>query len=306
MSLNYYVNTFDSVNGWTSHLFTKNELFSLIPDLLERDLYIIDETMNFRISSYSIKKSHILIKLDFIRAIISKNNVHFIKINNKTKSQLLEDRLFKNICNQKNKDNKHISFENKVIECILEFIDHYYTELLDKIIPKSSNIINNDEDGELKLIFDIKKELVSMRFCIKDIYDLLEGMCDYEINDFGEFFTEDTFDQFIEVIRSFVHHFEENIDILNKINDSLDLKLNILDIKSSILRTRMDKMNLLFGIFMISISVCTFITGIFGMNLNSTIQNSIVGFYVAIVFMIFLFCTLFFCIKRCTVDKINN
>ena len=85
MVTNYNVDIFSDNTLWSSNTFTKQELFVLFPDLLERDLYIINESMNFRISSYSIKKNTMLIKFDFIRAIVTKDNVHFIDTNNKLK-----------------------------------------------------------------------------------------------------------------------------------------------------------------------------------------------------------------------------
>ena len=109
----------------------------------------------------------------------------------------------------------------------------------------------------------------------------------------------------MDTITSVTHHFEENIDTLNKINDSLDLKLHILDLKSSMLRTKMDKINLLFGIFLISISTCSFITGIFGMNLNNNIQNSIEAFNVTLLEWALYFLA-YFCIKHYTFDTIGN
>jgi Mg2+ and Co2+ transporter CorA len=318
MGTNYYLDVFScdaSCNAsWSSSVFKKHNLFSLFPDLLERDLYIIDETMNFRISSYSTKKDEMLIKFDFIRAIVTKEKVYFIDTYIKSKSHLLKNVLFKNISNAFSfglndhinaNDHTDVSFENKIIECILMFIDNYYTELLNDIIPKSSKIINSNDD-ELKTSFEIKKELISIRFAIKDIYDLLESLSEQEIDKFEGFFVEKTFDQFIDTIKSVIYHFEENIDTLNKINDSLDLKLQILDLKSSLLRTKMDKINLLFGIFLICISTCSFVTGVFGMNLNSTIQESIIAFYGTLAGMGIVFVGLFFSIKHYTFDKIRD
>jgi len=316
MGTNYYVNIFSCNISWSSSTFKKHDLFSLFPDLLERDLYIIDETMNFRISSYSPKKDAMLIKFDFIRAIVTKEKVYFIDTNIKSKSHLLKNVLFKNISNAfsfnpnnliglNGHEHSDILFENKIIECILMFIDNYYTELLNVIVPKSSKIINSNDD-ELKTIFEIKKELISIRFAIKDIYDLLESLSKQEIDKFEGFFVEKTFDQFIDTIQSVIYHFEENIDTLNKINDSLDLKLQILDLKSSMLRTKMDRINLLFGIFLICISACSFITGVFGMNLNNTIQNSTEAFYGALASMGVIFVGLFFSIKHYTFDKIRD
>lgn len=313
METNYYLDIFSRDTSWSSNVFKKYDLFSLFPDLLERDLYIIDETMNFRISSYSTKKKAMLIKFDFIRAIVTKEKVYFIDTYIKSKSYLLKNVLFKNITkafsfglnNLDGHDHPDVLFENKIIECILMFIDNYYTELLNDIIPKSSKIINSNDD-ELKTIFEIKKELISIRFAIKDIYDLLGSLGEQEIDKFEGFFVEKTFDQFIDTIQSVVYHFEENIDTLNKINDSLDLKLQILDLKSSLLRTKMDKINLLFGIFLICISACSFVTGVFGMNLNNTIQDSIGAFYGALAAMGIVFIGLFFSIKRHTFDKIRD
>jgi Mg2+ and Co2+ transporter CorA len=321
MTSEYRVNTFLSNKTWINNTISKQDLFQMIPGLSERDLYIIDETLNFRISSYSIKKHVFMIKFDFIRAIVTKDKVYFINTKNQSKSYLLQEGVFRNISkafiacpDEKDKvqeiqaqlDARNMSFENRIMECILMSIDMYYTNLLNKMIPKSSHVINSDKDGDLKTIFELKKELISIRFAIKDIYDLLVGLHKYDIDGFEGFLNKETYEQFIDTIETNIRHFEENVDSLDKINDWLDLKLQMVDIDSSRLRTKIDKINLLFSIIIIALTTCSLITGIFGMNLINKLETNNNAFYSVLIAMGILFAILFVGIKKLTFDKIHK
>ena len=65
----------------SSKLLNLDQIKNLIENFNNREFYIIDSRYSFDISSIIIKKKCILLKLDFIRAIIKKNSIHIININ---------------------------------------------------------------------------------------------------------------------------------------------------------------------------------------------------------------------------------
>ena len=64
--------------NYEKKLININKLKSEISNFNSRELYIIDGTYSFDISSMIIKKNCILLKLDFIRSIIYENKIYLL------------------------------------------------------------------------------------------------------------------------------------------------------------------------------------------------------------------------------------
>ena len=102
-----------------------------------REMYIIDGTYSFDISSMIIKKKCILLKFDFIRAIVFIDKVYLLKINSEHYNGL-----FLKLSNLIKEFDKEKYFHLHVIDFLFTYICDYFFSQVTFITPKIS--ANND------------------------------------------------------------------------------------------------------------------------------------------------------------------
>jgi len=249
-------------------------------------MHIIDDKMQFRISSFSSKKNAILIKLDDIRAIIFKDVAMFTELPN----QLFYDNLTLKI-----KNNAKLSFELQVLEEIFIHISNRFESEVKVISPGVTNIINvlqsqNLTDISDRDIMSTQIRLISFHFKIKDICDLLEDLSEWDEKDYGELClsaTEPDIAQAVgqteDILATYRRHFEEEMDMLDKMKKSIATLLSIKDVQMSSNRNKMAMVTIYLTVFALSLNLATLITGLFGMNMSNYIQFYHYSFVVVLI-----------------------
>ncbi|AYV83434.1 MAG: hypothetical protein Hyperionvirus7_5 [Hyperionvirus sp.] len=286
MSMTFRFNIVNNRAEWYSKTYTRDELFRIIPSLSDRDMHIIDDKMQFRISSFSSKKNAILIKLDDIRAIIFKDVAMFTELPN----QLFYDNLTLKI-----KNNAKLSFELQVLEEIFIHISNRFESEVKVISPGVTNIINvlqsqNLTDISDRDIMSTQIRLISFHFKIKDICDLLEDLSEWDEKDYGELClsaTEPDIAQAVgqteDILATYRRHFEEEMDMLDKMKKSIATLLSIKDVQMSSNRNKMAMVTIYLTVFALSLNLATLITGLFGMNMSNYIQFYHYSFVVVLI-----------------------
>ena len=88
---NYTVLLFDKSATLENKIITKDYIFNnIVIDMQERDLHIIDPTNKSHISVLLIKKYCILIKLDYLRCILTPDKVYIFSISDSRCRKFLE------------------------------------------------------------------------------------------------------------------------------------------------------------------------------------------------------------------------
>jgi magnesium transporter len=287
----YNFNTIDSDCNEESIHMDKKQLFQIIKSLERRDFYIIDKTNNFRISSIVAKKDSILIKLDYIRCIITSSKAYFVLLDETYQDSMkkLNKKIIDDIQSKDDVKTCVNPFEFIVLESILAFMSDMFDNEIDKLSPQISQINRciNDADFKINKTFtDILQRVMSLRFRIKDIYDLLKDISEWNNEEFNHFYLSidktDTCDEISQIINNYEKQVEENKDDIEKMEEGLRTRLQILNIGYAATRNDIARLEIKLTMFTVGVTTATLIPSILGMNIVNELEDSNNSFYVII------------------------
>lgn len=277
---------------------TKKELHEKYPKLKTREVHVLDQ--NFRTSLIKATDDIILIKLDYVRALISKDEALIFA------EKMISSNFFVKLkANVENKDG--LAFEFKVLDELCNEIREYFDIKCDSIREDSSKILPNRADEYEQFKFNNKAiklrfDLAELTGKVKDIFELfksLEDDEDYhadfclsskELSSFAKDRTE-----FMSIVETYKSHFEENYDDMEQIENKFDVADKVVTMKLDITRNKLASFNVSIDIVTLSIAICALIAGIFGMNVPNYAEDNdnfihILGYiFIAIIVIALIF-----------------
>lgn len=250
-----------------------------------RELYIIDGTYSFDISSMVIKKNCILLKLDFIRAIIYEDKIYLLNLK-------LEE-----FCNIKQKINTLINNFDNSRSFHLYFIDFLFTEICDyfdklihNITPKicNSNELIRNGTYIYKDFILLQSDLLNLEFRIKELKnmtdELLDNKDDLESINFNT--DEELINNTEDMIENYSLKFQDLDNDVSRLTREMDNVQKLVNIDLAKKRNSYAIFNIYISIVSVAISLGSFIGSMFGMNIKNNIEKSNHAFI--IVFMLTL------------------
>ena len=275
----------------------KNKLIKIedlendIVNFNRREFYILDGKYSFDISSLVIKKNCILLKLDFIRAIIFKNEIYIVEL--KTSEFLeIKRKLGMNILNNRNnKGNFHINF----IDFLFTEISNYFDNLIHDIAPKISS--NNEQIKLGNYIYNdfriLQTSLLNLEYRIKEIKNLINELLDgnEDIIDLG--LDEKNIDGTLieEMIENYNLKFQDLDNDVTKLTREIENVQNLFNIDLAKKRNVYAIFNIYISIASLSLSFGSYIGSMFGMNLNNKFEESNTAFistFLSSLFLVFI------------------
>ncbi len=270
-----------------------NDIKSEIFDYNIRDLYFFDSKTRFDISSITKKNNCIICKLDIFECIIFIDKAYLIL---KNKNYLTN---YNDILNFL-KNNISTPFHINIIE-------YLFINVLNVIDNEFINLFNEEDKNSLHIYISLYTKLINLEYRVKELLDITEDLIDKNnfkndilFQDHENNYTED----YIKSIETLIDNYHLKLgDIyhdISKIIKQIDNNQKIANIKLAQERNKYAIYQLYISFLSLSICLGTYITGIFGMNLKSNIENSNVFFYiiiiisVLIIFFTFLFQIYFF------------
>jgi len=276
----YDLSIINNTGLWTRKKVNGDEIMDLYPYLNARDLYILDENKNFKISQMVMKKHMIIIKIDFVHCIIKQNTACFFNSANPQHSRRLQgimNALDKALDADADAEGDMI-FEIRILETILDEMVKYFDGLKENIRPsinKIINIISNNLDaGEERIPTDYatpKIQLIGLEFKINDIKELFDGIIDEDDDvKYTRFVGNDAFE---EMIRDYQKHFEDDVDDIKQMKGSTDVVIEMTNIALATKRNQIARNNILLTKFLVGVSIANLITSCFGMNIINHLED---------------------------------
>jgi hypothetical protein len=261
------------------------QLKDLYKNLNDRDIRIIKLNFEGDIAQLIIKPDGFLIKLYPIACIfISKDPRRLILLNTDTFE-------VNEYCNYM------LESEMKITKLsIISFIENllsFHSDNLDtKIKLISSRMSNftfdNIESRHLTQIAKIFHELLLLKNQYQEIRQTLTQINEIHndklkiINDLNKL------DEFTRIINIYQNQFEEDVKNLSRMAKEIEILIQMTEIKFAERRNKIAVTSLNLDIIILGVSIISMFGSIFGMNLNSGLENIGYGLYLVLFFIIFL------------------
>lgn len=252
-----------------------------------REFYILDGKYSFDISSLVIKKNCILLKLDFIRAIIFKNKAYIVEL--KTPEFLeIKKKLKLNISIKNIKGKFHIN----LIDFLFSEMSIYFDNLIHEIAPKISN--NNEQIKLGNYIYNdfmiLQTCLLNLEYRIKEIKTLINELLDGkdDIIDLG--LDQKNIDETLieDMIENYNLKFQDIENDVTKLTREIENVQNLFNIDLAKKRNVYAIFNIYISIASLSLSFGSYIGSMFGMNLSNKLEDSNTAFIITFLSSIFL------------------
>ena len=191
--MNYTIYDINLTNFKILQTSTLNEFLNNIENLHDRDIRFLCSST--RLSYFAIRDKIIVLKLDFIKSIITNNNIYIIKnLNNSTNFITIRehnyeitleniDLIFDTI---KKKNNNNISLKHVGLECILSIIEQYFSNLVNLLLPKVNKILEEinivskintiGNSTNFNTFLKIQNELIDVEFRVKEVFNIIEEL----------------------------------------------------------------------------------------------------------------------------------
>jgi hypothetical protein len=175
---------------------------STIDNLNDRDIRFISS--NTRLSYFAIRDEIIVLKMDFIKAIINKEHIFIIKENVKPNSTPVFRNQYQITLENIHQINQTISNKKKSasvlkvngLEAILFLIEQYFSKSVQLLLPEVNKILNdiyypktsnttinlsrynNNDTNTIKFknFLKIQKELIDLEFRVKEVFNIIEEL----------------------------------------------------------------------------------------------------------------------------------
>tara|TARA_B100001057_G_scaffold468817_1_gene528425 strand:- start:369 stop:1307 length:939 start_codon:yes stop_codon:yes gene_type:complete len=264
-----------------------------------RDIRFLNS--NAIISHIAVRKDIIIIKLDFVKAIITKNELIFLNTNYEIRDSKIYMDMIKFIISTIETDDSTVYFEFKSLESIFTYIMTIYNDKFDKILPSINEILkitgidgNNilTTNNYSKKLVNIQNDVSNFQYRVKEIIIVLNELEEEDEDMSGLYLSEKrTINNHNEVeilLETYRKQFEKiNVELqkylreLNNIQEGTNIEL-------AIKRNNYALINTYLSLLSISISISSFIINIFGMNLKNKLEDSFPGFMLVILFSVLI------------------
>lgn len=318
---------------------------STIDNLNDRDIRFISN--NTRLSYFAIRDEIIVLKMDFIKAIINKEHIFIIKENIKTNSIPIFRNQYQITIDNINQINQTISNKKKSasvlkvngLEAILFLIEEYFSKSVQLLLPEVNKILsdiyypkpntsnitlsrfNNSDTNTIKFknFLKIQKELIDLEFRVKEVFNIIEELEedveklneDDEDSRSGKFrldelekknskFTQsninnihnndeiDEIDELEEILGTYNIFICQILSEIQKYSKEMETTKEYFSMLMAQRRNDIAYMNIYSSVINLSISSSMLISSFFGMNLTSTLEDSISAFVVVIILSLLL------------------
>lgn len=263
------------------------ELKKEVINFNSRELYILDSKYSFDISSLIIKKNCILVKIDFIRAIIFKEKVYLINLKNsefeRIKIKIID-------CIKKNLNNKkfHILF----LESLFSEIATYFDYVIHVITPK---IITNNElirSGHYTYnnFRELQTELLSLEYRVKELKNLTDELVDNKEDIEGMKLNDQNnkIDEIEEMIENYSLKFQDLDYDISRLTREMDNVQKLVNIDLAKKRNIYAVFNIYISVFSLALSLGSYVGSMFGMNLKNGLDKSNIAFIIVCSISLFL------------------
>lgn len=266
-----------------------------------RDIRFLNS--NAIISHIAVRKDIIIIKLDFVKAIITKNELIFLNTTYEIRDSKIYMDMINFIISTIETDDSTVYFEFKSLESIFTYIITIYNDKFNKILPSINEILNttgidNNNNNILttnnysKKLVNIQNDVSNFQYRVKEIIIVLNELEEEDEDMSGLYLSEKrTINNHNEVeilLETYRKQFEKiNVELqkylreLNNIQEGTNIEL-------AIKRNNFALINTYLSLLSISISISSFIINIFGMNLKNKLEESFTGFILVILFSILI------------------
>jgi hypothetical protein len=174
---------------------TLDQFLNDIDNLHSRDIRFLCSST--RLSYFAIRDKIIVLKLDFIKSIITNSNIYIIKNSNDNKNfvdfreqnyeiTLDNIKLIFNTIKQKNTKKNNISLKQFGLESILSIIEQYFSNSVNLLLPKVNRTLEeinlSTKRNELgsstnfNTFLKIQNELIDVEFRVKEVYNIIEEL----------------------------------------------------------------------------------------------------------------------------------
>ena len=250
-----------------------NQLKSLYNNFNQRDIRIIKLDFEGDIAQIITKNDGFLIKLFPIACIYTSTEPRLLTVLNTNNFEVAE------FCNLlSNSDNKLTIFN--FIEMLLIF----HSDKLDKKIKKISIDISKftSDNIQTKQLGDIAKifhDLLLLRNQYQEIQQTLTQINEFHndklkiVNEIG------MVDEFGKIINIYQNQFEEDVKNLNRMAKEIEILIQMADIKFADKRNNIAITSLNLDVVILLVSLVSMFGSIFGMNLDSSLEDISFGLY---------------------------
>ena len=278
-----------------------NKLNSIIKDLEQRDIYILDNYT--RISFIAIKKDGFILKIDFFRVVINKDSLYILEENH---DRLLIQEFLNNF---NNSQKKYKYFEFYVFEEILIFVINIFLNNLDKLIPNVNNLYN-DNFVNLKnydFFLNVQKKFIELEFRVTHVLELLnelslndEDMVNMYIsrkNDKNN--KNNDHDELEFLLENYQKRIQQILNDLKKYIKEIELMKSTISVVLANNRNDIALKSIQISMINLGISTSMLITSIYGMNLKNYIEDEDYFFIIIIMSSGLLGVLIYLFIKYC-------
>jgi Mg2+ and Co2+ transporter CorA len=263
------------------------ELKKEISNFNVREMYIIDGNYSFDISSMIFKKKCILLKFDFLRAIVFIDKVYLLKINSEH-----YNRLFLKLSNLIKEFDTEKYFHLHVIDFLFTYICDYFFSQVTMITPKIS--ANNDmiKHGNYNYhkFISLQSDLINLEYRIKELRNMTGEIEDNkeDIKELSLSNNEEIIDNAEEMIENYSLKFQDLENDIGRLTRETDNIQKIVNIDLAKKRNNYAVFSIYISITSLAFSFGSFIGSMFGMNLKNNLEESNLAFILTWIFSLFL------------------
>jgi hypothetical protein len=282
------------------------------PSIRARDFHIFDRDLQFRNSLIVAKEKIILIKLHFIRCIITSHVIMIsTRIENNIPSVYLRE-LENNIMASLNAES-NLPFELRVMEPAFITIKEYYDSIItEKLTPKISVYYGAFSTGNLTNLVrkrdfsELYKLIITTGSKVDDICSRFTAVCDYDNDRLDDFYLtrehdkndEERNDVLLDILETYKAHFEENVDDIDVMTKLMDGILKITSIEVGMSRNTIAKFDINVNIMMLAFAIVSVVTSVLGMNVKNHIEDIDYAIWIIISSMVLLVISVFLVFSR--------
>ena len=284
----------DKLNCIKEEQIPYHQLKEIYSNFNERDIRIIKLDFEGDIAQIITKSNGFLIKLYPIACIYKSEKPKTLTVLNTQNQEVIEYCNYMIYGNMKIKDLNMISFFDNILS--------YHSDNLDKKIKKVSSDIgrftfDNVQSRHLGLIAKIFHDLLLIKNQYQEIQQTLTQINEWQMNKTKIIQELDNYEEFNKIINIYQNQFEEDVKNLNRMVKEIEILIQMTDIKFAERRNKIAITSLNLDIVILIVAVISMFGSIFGMNLDSSLEEISNGLYIILSIIIFLTVIFYYVIK---------
>lgn len=257
----------------------------IYPEFKDRDLRIVRLDFEGDIAQFIVKNESFLIKLYPIASIVLNEDTFKLIILNTDNFEVDE------YCNYLTANKSRIKSLN--IISYIENLLSYHSDKLDSKIKNISNQISiynldNIKSSDLVKISKIFHNLLLLKNQYQEIQQTLTQINSLPSDKLKIVKEINNLEDFSRTINIYQNQFEEDVKNLNRMVKEIEILLQMTDIKFADRRNRIAITSLNLDIVILVVSFISMFGSIFGMNLNSAVEDLSYGLYFVMILILFL------------------